>query len=391
MDENSQQSSSSCDSSITNKEKCSELDFSERTWKEDFTLIVEGEKLYVSKAILAFASPVFDRMFQSEFREKDQAELNLPGKKVREMRDFLRFIYPCMDECISDENVYKLLPLAEEYQVTSLKAKCKRFLISRLNKELKAEDTKMMLQTALIYNMEDLLVKLCEELPEHSARDIISANILLPSKIVPKILDKLLGRLDQVREQKTLYKGIYNYLKSGYTRTEQQYIEINQGWKCKSIHLKLNVDDLMKHMKPQTKKLKFLESEENCTVSDNGNNTLNQICDMPQTKKFKSMNFDGNCTISVYRNYGEIYVDISFDKHTLEKSEVTVHGRFVIRNVTYENENYKSTFEMKFRPHYLKQTAKMANTSDLFTKTAGYMHYNSIDAEVHLLAKIQEV
>jgi speckle-type POZ protein len=201
-------SSSSCDGSITNQEKCSELDFSEQTWKEDFILIVEGKKLYVSKAILAFASPVFDRMFQSEFREKDQTELNLPGKKMREMQDFLRFIYPCMDECISDENVYKLLPLAEEYQVTTLISKCERFLISRLNKELTADDTKMMLQTAVIYNMEDLLVKMCEKLPEQSARAVISENILLPSKIFSKIMDELLGRL----EQKTWYEGIYNYL-----------------------------------------------------------------------------------------------------------------------------------------------------------------------------------
>ncbi|XP_060591762.1 BTB and MATH domain-containing protein 38-like [Ruditapes philippinarum] len=186
MDKSLQQSSSSCDGSIRDEEKSSgndksTFDFSERTWKEDFALIVEGEKLFVSKVVLALLSPVFNRMIQSDFREKDQTELNLPGKKVREMRDFLRSIYPGMSGCISDENVYKLIPLAEEYQVTTLTAKCERFLISRINKELTADDTKMMLQTAAIYNMEDLLVKLCEEFPEQSARAVISANILIPS------------------------------------------------------------------------------------------------------------------------------------------------------------------------------------------------------------------
>jgi hypothetical protein len=63
-----------------------------------------------------------------------------------------------------------------------------------------------------------------------------------------------------------------------------------------------------------------------------------------------------------------IYVDISFDKNRLETSKVTVHGRFVIRNVSYADENYKSTFEMEFGPTKLKQTATMANTSNLFTK-----------------------
>jgi hypothetical protein len=220
----------------------------------------------------------------------------------------------------------------------------------------------MMLQTAAIYNMEDLFVKLFEEFPEQSARDIISSKILLPSTIVPKILDKLMGRLDQVREQKLWYEGIYNYLESGFSRTEQQNLEIYQGWKCKSIHLKLNVDDLKKSKKLQTTQFKFLDFEENCKVSVYSNGTLSQI-----------------------------FVDISFDKHTLETSKVTVHGRFVIRNVSYENENYKSTFEMEFGATKLEQTATMANTSNLYTKAYGYMHYNSMDAEVHLLAKIQEV
>lgn len=44
-------------------------DFEENSLRSDFTLIVEGTKLYVAKNILSLASPVFDRMFRSDFKE----------------------------------------------------------------------------------------------------------------------------------------------------------------------------------------------------------------------------------------------------------------------------------------------------------------------------------
>jgi hypothetical protein len=225
----------------------------------------------VSKAVLALASPVFDRMFQSDFREKDQSELTLPGKNVSEVQEFLRFIYPGVSECISDENVYKLLPLAEEYQVTSLKAKCEEFLISRLNKELPADEFKMMLQTAAIYNMEDLINKFCEDLPEQSARDVISEEIPLPTMAIINILGKVMGRLERIREKNTWLEGIYKYTTSGHSREVQQIIERNlreyKDWKCQSLYLQLNCDDLMKEHVPQTKKFKFLDINANLTMS----------------------------------------------------------------------------------------------------------------------------
>jgi hypothetical protein len=171
-----------------------------------------------------------------------------------------------------------------------------------------------------------------------------------------------MGRLEHVREQKTWYKGMYNYLISGYSQSQQQKLEIYQDWQCKSLHLKVNVDELRKP-------------------------------NMPQTTQFKLLHFEENCTVSVYNTclYPiQLYVDISFDINKWKTSKITVHGRFVIRNISHENENYTSTFEMEFGPTKLKQTATMAKTSNLFTKTAGYLQYNSLDAEVHLIVKVSQ-
>ena len=62
----------------------------------DLTLIFEDQKIYVSKVILASVSPVFRRMFESDFKEKQSSEMTLPGKKYEDVIKFLQCIYPNM-------------------------------------------------------------------------------------------------------------------------------------------------------------------------------------------------------------------------------------------------------------------------------------------------------
>lgn len=45
-------------------------------------LVVNGKKLYCNKAILSIWSPVFERMFNQNFKEKDSNEIQLPGNKM---------------------------------------------------------------------------------------------------------------------------------------------------------------------------------------------------------------------------------------------------------------------------------------------------------------------
>ena len=65
-----------------------------KTWKEDLKLIVEGKDIYVNKAVLALLSPVFEKMFESAFKEKDSSELTLPDKEYSSFVEFLQCIYP---------------------------------------------------------------------------------------------------------------------------------------------------------------------------------------------------------------------------------------------------------------------------------------------------------
>lgn len=59
----------------------------------DVILEVEGMHLHVRKQVLADNSPVFERMFKSDFKEKDLTKIPLPGKKFKDIVEFLRSFY----------------------------------------------------------------------------------------------------------------------------------------------------------------------------------------------------------------------------------------------------------------------------------------------------------
>ena len=108
-------------------------DFS-KPWKfSDVVLVVEEQKFHVHRAILAFWSPVFEKMFTSEFQEKEKNEIPLPGKKASEIRELLSFAYPSLTgKAITAENCYFLLKLALEYQMVTIAESCENFMVDRI-------------------------------------------------------------------------------------------------------------------------------------------------------------------------------------------------------------------------------------------------------------------
>lgn len=119
-------------------------DFSE-PWKfSDVILSVEDQRFHVHRSTLAFWSPVFERMFTSDFKEKNSDEIPLPGKKTNEIKELLQIMYPSLEEKrVTKANCYFLLDLAREYQITSITQKCEDFLVSviktRENEDVIAE------------------------------------------------------------------------------------------------------------------------------------------------------------------------------------------------------------------------------------------------------------
>ena len=102
-----------------------------KPWKlSDVILLVEEEKFHVHRGVLALSSPVFEKMFSSEFQEKGKNEVTLPDKKASEVEELLLMLYPSVAEKqITEENCYFLVNLANEYQIEAIVQRCENFMV----------------------------------------------------------------------------------------------------------------------------------------------------------------------------------------------------------------------------------------------------------------------
>lgn len=68
-------------------------------WKDsDAIFIVEKTRFHVHRGLLGLMSPVFEAMFNSDFREKEQQEIPLPGKNAGVFLSFLLIAYSREDD-----------------------------------------------------------------------------------------------------------------------------------------------------------------------------------------------------------------------------------------------------------------------------------------------------
>ena len=114
-------------------------DFSKPWMHSDVVLDVEGQMIHVHRFVLAMWSPVFKKMFTSEFsKEKNLYPVRLPGKNASAIKELLLIIYPTVSEkgwkTVTNENYHFLFELADEYQMDAMKQKCEEFLIEKVTR-----------------------------------------------------------------------------------------------------------------------------------------------------------------------------------------------------------------------------------------------------------------
>jgi len=192
---------------MASKSEVASPDFSQ-PWKlSDLVLVVEEERFHVHRAILAFWSPVFEKMFTSEFQEKDKNEVPLPGKKASEIEEMLRQIYPSVTERgITQKNCYFLVKLAHEYQMEAIVTRCEDFMTNKV--KVKAKESVLAdLIFAQTYKLEKLKLASVtrthclslEELKKHEMFDQIQPDNL--QEIMEGIIKRLQRELDGARTQ----------------------------------------------------------------------------------------------------------------------------------------------------------------------------------------------
>ncbi|XP_060587097.1 uncharacterized protein LOC132742645 [Ruditapes philippinarum] len=218
--------------------------FTEKTWRTDLCLVVEGTKLYVAKVILSLASPVFDAMFQSDFKEKSSDKLELPGKKLTDVLEFLRCIYPNTCAQINRDNARKILPLLEEYQVFQHKSRCELVLLETVTEETTTDELLQLLKEACLYDLKALRARCiflissrpcdaldesyCESFPSASALNEIFVNVNTTMK-------KKIEEFEQVAEEHLLFK---QYMSSEIRKRKKDLnLDPEKKWDDKTIVL----------------------------------------------------------------------------------------------------------------------------------------------------------
>ena len=175
-------------------------------WKlSDVVLVVEDQKFHVHRSILAFWSPVFERMFTSEFKEKNNDEIPLPGKKESEIKHLLLMLYPSLEEKqVTKRNCYYLFELAHEYQIDSIARKCEALMVTMVKQRIE-NDVLAMLIYGQKYHLKTL-ISTCiyearrlksVELDLYKRRDEIEPDNYL--KIVKGIIQRLETQCREVR------------------------------------------------------------------------------------------------------------------------------------------------------------------------------------------------
>ena len=70
-----------------------ELDFFKPWPGSDIIFLVDDKKIYAHKLILSMWSPVMEIMFTSDFKEKDMAEIPLPGKNYEDFLELMKAVH----------------------------------------------------------------------------------------------------------------------------------------------------------------------------------------------------------------------------------------------------------------------------------------------------------
>lgn len=109
--------------------------FDQKEPHRSFALVVEGQKFWISRDILAAYSPVFQTMLFGDFAEAEKDCVPLPEKKAAEIEELLLCLIPNPTvKAVDGTNVDSLLRFADEYDIKDLWNRCQEFLISKLAK-----------------------------------------------------------------------------------------------------------------------------------------------------------------------------------------------------------------------------------------------------------------
>ncbi|XP_060567031.1 uncharacterized protein LOC132725863 [Ruditapes philippinarum] len=182
-------------------------------------------------------------MFQSDFKEKSSDELELPGKKLRDVLEFLRCIYPNTYTQIDLDNARVILPLLEEYQVLQLKPRCEVVILETVTEETSTDDLLQLLKEACLYDLKALRARCiflissrpCDALDENYCKSFPSASAL--NEIFVHVNTSMKRKLAELEEDTKENELLKQYISSEIRTNKNFRCDPKKHWEQKTVVL----------------------------------------------------------------------------------------------------------------------------------------------------------
>ncbi|GMT01637.1 hypothetical protein PENTCL1PPCAC_23811, partial [Pristionchus entomophagus] len=100
--------------------------------RHDVALVVDGDKVYISRQYLSLHSPVFNKLFYDNVTEKNKKEFELKNVNREEFLEMLNVVYPSC-KMITDDSAEYLLELGDKFQIVCVIERVEEYLISSSN------------------------------------------------------------------------------------------------------------------------------------------------------------------------------------------------------------------------------------------------------------------
>ncbi|KAI4466852.1 Galactose-binding-like [Holotrichia oblita] len=174
----------------------------------DVTLVVEGQRLFAHKIILAARSDYFRALLYGGMKESSQSEIELPDAPLRAFKILLKYIYSghMFMMTLKEEVILDTLGLAHLYGFQDLET-----AISDILRQLLAlKNVCAILDAAHLYGL-DQLVKVCHLFLDKHASEILQHESFL--QLSQSSLVELLQRDSFFAPEVEIFKGVIAWCK----------------------------------------------------------------------------------------------------------------------------------------------------------------------------------
>lgn len=162
----------------------------------DTKLLVRGKEFPVHRAVLSARSPVFEKMFDHDCKEKINGVVDIDDLSQDVCEQFLKFIYADKVDDL-EAMAPELLSAADKYQLDSLKNLCEHYLSSTLS----IDTASRLLLLADTHQAKQLKCQCIDYITDHIAKVKLTDSWKTVTKARPELGIELLMNLSTKHEQ----------------------------------------------------------------------------------------------------------------------------------------------------------------------------------------------